>query len=318
MSLHELSNPYCIAGIIIFIIIIIMNIYYKFFTENFAIEPVTPKINNDLINNIKNQLATIQSNLDKVNNTNYNKLNLLLSSKNINIIEAYPYLPLYSILMQNSDLLDKNYFNETFELSTEDLALINNNKEIVDEILTDYIYILVLYKNYVPDEYVNSSLNSEFILNKKYKLIYNSEYVQFIKSVNTLKENNNKLYELLIKYIFGFNQIIGDYYYGMKINIIFDTINSYINTIETKNTTQKDELADIYINLNYIIEYLPSFKTYVDSIINEKNSMIEIFNKENINTTSGVPEETTSGVPEETTSGVPEETTSGVPEENPQ
>ncbi len=305
MSLLEISNSYCIAGIIIFVIIIVINIYYKFFHENFTIEPVTAQMNKELIDKIINQLEPIQIKLEQVTDNVYTSytgnLTQLLSSKNINILEAYPYLPLYSILQQDN----KNTFNEIIKLSSEEFELINKHKVHVEELLTDYIYILVLYKNYVPDEYVNSSLNSDFILNKKYKLIYDSEYLQFIKTVDKIKELDIKLYELLIKYIFNYNQIIGDTYYGMKISTVFDIIKSYINEIETARFTKSDELADIYINLNYIVDYLPSFKKYIDNVINDrfqiamltnmKSDMINIFNKTNT-TSSGLPvlEETSS------------------------
>jgi hypothetical protein len=123
--------------------------------------------------------------------------------------------------------------------------------------------------------------------------------MQFITSANSIKKNNPQLYELLIRYTFNYNKIIGDSYYGMKISTVFDIINSYINMIETKQSTKQEDLADIYINLNYIIEYLPSFKTYVDNVLKEKDNIINIFNKEvEVTTTSGV-SETTSGVSEE-------------------
>jgi hypothetical protein len=118
MSLHELSNPYCIAGIIIFIIIIAINIYYNFFTENFVIEPVTKEMNMEFINNIKQELNLIRSNLIRSNLnilptiSNIEELQQMLSNKNINIIEAYPYLPLYTILMQDNQNIDKDAFNE--------------------------------------------------------------------------------------------------------------------------------------------------------------------------------------------------------------
>ena len=314
MSLLEISNPYCIVGIIIFVIILVINIYYKFFHEKFTIEPVTAQMNKELIDQITNELESIQQNLNQVTDTVYtsytNNLTQLLSVKNINIVEAYPYLPLYSILQQDN----KDTFNEIIELLPEELNLINKHKDHIEELLTDYIYILVLYKNYVPDEYVNSSLNSEFILNKKYKLIYDSEYLQFIKTVDKIKELDIKLYELLIKYIFNFNQIIGDTYYGMKISIVFDIIKSYINEIKMNELTKQDELADIYINLNYIVDYLPSFKKYIDNVIDMKSDMINIFNKTNTTSSLSVSEEPTPGSVE-TSSGLPvsEETSSGLP-----
>lgn len=285
MDLSELKNPYCIAGIIIFIIIIAMSIYYKFSNEHFAVEEITSKINNDLIQKINLELDQIKLPTDSTHiySDYIEKLENKLQAKNINIIEAYPYIPLFGILLYNTtdSKLDKESFKSIIEidLGTEtNKDLIENNKNIliIKDILTDYIYLLVLYKNYVPDEYVNSSLDSRFIINEEYKIIYDAEYIQFMSDI---KELDTAVYNLLIPIIFNYNKNIGDIYSGFKLGLTLDIINKYIDEVKnvTDTTLPSAKLSEIYINLNFIKEYLNSFINIIDEVNKNKDDIINIF-----------------------------------------
>ena len=284
MNLSEFKNPYCIAGIVIFLIIIATSIYYKFFNnDHFAVEEITLTMNNDLITDITSEMQNIKIEPVKehIYSNHINDLQNKLNKKEIDIVEAYPYIPLFGVLLYNTadSKLDKGLFNSVIEidLGTEpNKTLINNNINIIKNMLTDYIYLLVLYKNYVPDEYVNSSLDSRFIINEENRIIYDAEYIQFINDIKTLYSD---VYELLIPIIFNYNKNVGDNYPGFKIGLTFDIINKYIADVKniSDDNLPSAKLSEIYINLNFIKEYLKSFTDIISEVNENKNDMIDIF-----------------------------------------
>jgi hypothetical protein len=285
MNFSEIKNPYCIVGLIIFVIIIGISIYYQFIAEPFTITiPVTTEMNSAVIEQINVQLNTINKTMDANISTNIysnylSELTSMLKKRNIHIIEAYPYLPLYGILLYY-DTKDKEQFDETaFKQAVEiDLStnLINNFKTTVNNIITEYIYMLVTYKNYVPYQYVNSSLNSDYILDNDYKTLFEADYIQFIKDTNALKEVNSDIYDLLVKYIYNYNKNIGDNCDVAQIGLTIDIIKSYMDNTKSE-ASDKYELSKIYTELNYINDYLSEFTPYVENACEYLKETVNIF-----------------------------------------
>ena len=122
MNLSEFKNPYCIAGIVIFLIIIATSIYYKFFNnDHFAVEEITLTMNNDLITDITSEMQNIKIEPVKehIYSNHINDLQNKLNKKEIDIVEAYPYIPLFGVLLYNTadSKLDKGLFNSVIEIS---------------------------------------------------------------------------------------------------------------------------------------------------------------------------------------------------------
>ncbi len=298
MNLSELTNPYCIAGLAIFLIVIVISIYFTFVGEHFTIEiPVTKDMNDNKITEINNKLNALTTFMNNahtdVKNTNpyitnasTSILNLenMLKKKNIHIIEAYPYLPLYGFVFYDTDSsgLNKDEFKKMFELP--DMNPVAGERITVggriNEILTSYIYMLVTYKNYVSPNFVNSSLNSNYIQDDEYRTLYEADYIQFMDELAKFKEDfktdKPDLYATLIKYIFNYNKNIGDYYDGLRIGIVYELINSYLDTIKT-DTEDKYELSKRYTNLNYINDYLNELDAYIKEAMPYIKESVNIF-----------------------------------------
>jgi hypothetical protein len=275
MNLSELTNPYCIAGLAIFIIVIVISIYFAFVGEHFTIEiPVTKAMNDNKITEINNKLTELTTFMNNahtgvtnnpyLNNasTHISSLQTMLTKKNIHIIEAYPYLPLYGFVFYDdaNSGLNKHEFENMFELP--DTNPVAGARITVGNILTSYIYMLVTYKNYVSPDFVNSSLISNYIQDEEYRTLYEADYIQFMDEIAKFKTDNPTQYDTLIKYIFNYNKNIGDYYDGLRIGLVYELINSYLGTIKT-DTEDKYELSKRYTNLNYINDYLNELDAYI-------------------------------------------------------
>ena len=162
-----------------------------------------------------------------------------------------------------------------------EMEFITKNNDNIGNLLTEYIYMIVLYKNGTSFNTLDTDFNITHINNEIDKKIFKINLKLFNKLIN---KQTPEMKKFITNYVDNYNVHVSNCVPGLKVGKILNHIKQLLIDLKekNKNVKTKAEVIDI-LNMFYAIEdYMSNdMKNYMDNIGN-------VTNIKNINSKCGI------------------------------
>jgi len=136
------------------------------------------------------------------------------------------------------------------------MEFITNNMSIIGDLLTEYIYIIVLYKNGTPFNTTDTNFNINNIYNEEDQTFFNISFKDFINNIN---KQSDDMKEFIVNYVDNYNIHISNCVPGLKIGKILNNIKQAL--IDVKKFNNEGKVRKDFIDALEMFYYLKDIMT---------------------------------------------------------